>query len=152
MSDPKQPDVPAKGQLLLQEVATIQEFLIVRPAGKRQVSRAVEHYILDAIISVGYRAKNAVSTRCGHGVADHFVGVNKMVDLGSGSQREIEDAGRVSLPPPVSIPTHKDSLSVRPRDLVRESVVKDSLITAVQSQARDLEQTIAGNVAEILGA
>ena len=27
----------------------------------------------------------------GHRVADHFVGVNKMVDLGSGSQREIED-------------------------------------------------------------
>jgi DNA-damage-inducible protein D len=27
----------------------------------------------------------------GHGVGDHFVGVNKMVDLGSGSQREIED-------------------------------------------------------------
>ncbi|MFA7370151.1 MAG: DNA damage-inducible protein D, partial [Kiritimatiellales bacterium] len=27
----------------------------------------------------------------GHPVADHFVGVNKMVDLGSGSQREIED-------------------------------------------------------------
>ncbi len=26
-----------------------------------------------------------------HRVADHFVGVNKMVDLGSGSQREIED-------------------------------------------------------------
>ena len=27
----------------------------------------------------------------GHRGADHFVGVNKMVDLGSGSQREIED-------------------------------------------------------------
>ncbi|MBI1293045.1 DNA damage-inducible protein D [bacterium] len=27
----------------------------------------------------------------GHAVEDHFVGVNKMVDLGSGSQREIED-------------------------------------------------------------
>lgn len=27
----------------------------------------------------------------GHAVADHFVGVNKMVQLGSGSQREVED-------------------------------------------------------------
>ena len=27
----------------------------------------------------------------GHEAADHFVGVNKMVDLGSGSQREIDD-------------------------------------------------------------
>jgi DNA-damage-inducible protein D len=26
-----------------------------------------------------------------HAVADHFVGVNKMVDLGSGSQREVDD-------------------------------------------------------------
>lgn len=27
----------------------------------------------------------------GHGVTDHFVDVNKMVDLGSGSQREVDD-------------------------------------------------------------
>jgi DNA-damage-inducible protein D len=27
----------------------------------------------------------------GHPVADHFVDVNKMVDLGSGSQREVDD-------------------------------------------------------------
>ena len=27
----------------------------------------------------------------GHRVADHFVDVNKMVDLGSGSQREVDD-------------------------------------------------------------
>ncbi len=36
------------------------------------------------------RAKTACE-HSGHPVADHFVGVNKMVDLGSGSQREIED-------------------------------------------------------------
>jgi DNA-damage-inducible protein D len=27
----------------------------------------------------------------GHAVSDHFVDVNKMVDLGSGSQREVDD-------------------------------------------------------------
>ncbi len=54
--------------------------------------------------------------------------------------------------PSVVIPTHTDSLTVRQRDLLRESVVEDSFTTAVQSQARCLEQTIAGNVAEILGA
>ena len=27
----------------------------------------------------------------GHSIADHFVDVNKMVDLGSGSQREIDN-------------------------------------------------------------
>jgi hypothetical protein len=47
----------------LQSSATIKEFLIVRSEGKRKVSRAVEHYNLDAIISVGYRIKSAVATR-----------------------------------------------------------------------------------------
>ncbi len=36
------------------------------------------------------KAKTACEVS-GHRAADHFVGVNKMVDLGSGSQREIED-------------------------------------------------------------
>jgi hypothetical protein len=36
------------------------------------------------------KAKTACEVS-GHPVANHFVGVNKMVDLGSGSQREIED-------------------------------------------------------------
>lgn len=36
------------------------------------------------------KAKTACEVS-GHSVADHFVDVNKLVDLGSGSQREIED-------------------------------------------------------------
>ncbi|MBF0192717.1 MAG: DNA damage-inducible protein D [Magnetococcales bacterium] len=36
------------------------------------------------------RAKTACEVS-GHPAADHFVGVNKMVDLGSGSQRQIDD-------------------------------------------------------------
>jgi len=36
------------------------------------------------------KAKTACEVS-GHCIADHFVGVNKMVDLGSGSQREIDD-------------------------------------------------------------
>ncbi|MFA5265877.1 MAG: hypothetical protein WC378_18810 [Opitutaceae bacterium] len=36
------------------------------------------------------KAKTACEVS-GHRVADHFVDVNKMVDLGSGSQRQIED-------------------------------------------------------------
>jgi hypothetical protein len=47
----------------LQATATIKEFLIVRQEGTRKVSRAVEHYNLDAIISIGYRVKSAVATR-----------------------------------------------------------------------------------------
>ena len=54
-------NIYAEGEL--QAAATIQEFLTVRQEGGRQVSRAVEHYNLDAIISVGYRVKSAVATR-----------------------------------------------------------------------------------------
>ena len=36
------------------------------------------------------RAKTACEIS-GHGIPDHFVDVNKMVDLGSGSKREIAD-------------------------------------------------------------
>jgi hypothetical protein len=49
-------------------------------------------------------------------------------------------------------PTFKDSLTVRPRHLASKSVVKNSLTTAAKQAARDLKQTIAGNVAEILEA
>lgn len=47
----------------LQPEATIKEFLIVRQEGGRRVSRSIEHYNLDAIISVGYRVKSVVATR-----------------------------------------------------------------------------------------
>ena len=43
------------------EEATTKEFLVVWLAGRRQVSRKVKHYNLDAIISVGCR----VSSKCG---------------------------------------------------------------------------------------
>ena len=38
--------------------ATVKEFLTVRQEGSRRVSRSVEHYNLDVIISVGYRVKS----------------------------------------------------------------------------------------------
>jgi hypothetical protein len=37
---------------------TIRKFRIVRQEGKRQVQRAIDHYNLDVIISVGYRVKS----------------------------------------------------------------------------------------------
>ena len=43
------------------EEATTKEFLVVWLAGRRQVSRKVKHYNLDAIISVGCR----VNSKCG---------------------------------------------------------------------------------------
>lgn len=42
----------------LEKEATIRKFRIVRQEGKRQVQREIDHYNLDAIISVGYRVKS----------------------------------------------------------------------------------------------
>lgn len=47
----------------LRRDATHKEFLLVRQEGARRVSRSVDHYNLDAIISVGYRVKSGVATR-----------------------------------------------------------------------------------------
>ena len=47
----------------LQREATHKDLLLVRQEGARQVSRKVDHYSLDAILSVGYRVKSAVATR-----------------------------------------------------------------------------------------
>lgn len=50
-----------EGELLRE--ATHKDFLLVRQEGARQVSRKVEHYNLDAVLSVGYRVKSSVATR-----------------------------------------------------------------------------------------
>lgn len=47
----------------LEREATIRDFRIVRQEGSRQVTRAIEHYNLDVIISVGYRVKSHQGTR-----------------------------------------------------------------------------------------
>jgi len=47
----------------LRRDATIRNFRIVQPEGGRQVSRDVEHYNLDVIISVGYRVRNHRGTQ-----------------------------------------------------------------------------------------
>ena len=41
----------------LDKNSTIRKFRIVRQEGARQVNREIEHYNLDAAISVGYRVK-----------------------------------------------------------------------------------------------
>lgn len=42
----------------LDERATTKKFLVVQTEGKRQVKRELNHYDLDAIISVGYRVNS----------------------------------------------------------------------------------------------
>ena len=47
----------------LEDVRTIQDFLIVQKEGKRNIKRYVEHYNLDMVISVGYRIKSNIATQ-----------------------------------------------------------------------------------------
>lgn len=42
--------------------ATVKEYLTVQKEGNREVSRKIEHYNLDLIISVGYRVKSRIAT------------------------------------------------------------------------------------------
>ena len=42
--------------------ATYKKILLVRKEGNREVRREIEHYNLDAIISVGYRVKSRIAT------------------------------------------------------------------------------------------
>jgi len=47
----------------LRPEATVKKYLTVRQEGNRQVSRALDYYNLDMIISVGYRVKSVIATR-----------------------------------------------------------------------------------------
>lgn len=47
----------------LQPEATIKKYLIVQTEGRRQVSREVDHYNLDAILAVGYRVRSHRGTQ-----------------------------------------------------------------------------------------
>ena len=46
----------------LPENSTVKNFFTVQKEGSRAVSRGVEHYNLDMIISVGYRIKSSIAT------------------------------------------------------------------------------------------
>ncbi|NYT28246.1 MAG: virulence RhuM family protein [Candidatus Thiodubiliella endoseptemdiera] len=47
----------------LNQIATTKDFLVVRKEGDRAVKRHLQHYNLDAIISVGYRVQSHSATR-----------------------------------------------------------------------------------------
>ena len=47
----------------LDEIATAEDFSVVRQEGVRQVARQLKHFNLDAIISVGYRVNSTQATR-----------------------------------------------------------------------------------------
>jgi len=54
-------NIYAEGEL--EPGATIRRFRIVRQEGRRQVAREIEHYSLQAILSVGYRVRSSRGTQ-----------------------------------------------------------------------------------------
>jgi len=75
----------------LQQKATTKDFLVVQPEGKRRVRRALKHYNLDAIISVGYRVNSkravrfrqwATRTLRDHLVRGHTWNERRLAELG----------------------------------------------------------------------
>ncbi|NLB82388.1 MAG: hypothetical protein GX800_12440 [Clostridiaceae bacterium] len=51
----------AEGELSSQ--STVRNFRTVQTEGNRKVSREIEHYNLDMIISLGYRIKSSIATQ-----------------------------------------------------------------------------------------
>lgn len=47
----------------LEEAATVRKFRTVRIEGDREVTREIEHYNLDMIISLGYRVRSQIATK-----------------------------------------------------------------------------------------
>ncbi|MES2999901.1 MAG: DNA damage-inducible protein D [Pseudomonadota bacterium] len=56
----------------------------------RDIQQLLGYTKWDNFLNVVFKAKTACEVS-GHDVADHFADVGKMVDLGSGSQREVDD-------------------------------------------------------------
>lgn len=56
----------------LQQEATVKKYLTVQTEGTRNVSRDIEYYNLDMIISVGYRVKSHIATRFRQWATQHI--------------------------------------------------------------------------------
>ncbi len=54
-------NIYAEGEL--EEAATVRKFRTVRTEGNRKVTREIEHYNLDMVISLGYRVKSQIATK-----------------------------------------------------------------------------------------
>lgn len=86
--------------------STVRKFRIVRKEGNRQVSRNIEHYNLDVIISVGYRVKSqrgvqfrqwATKTLKQHLIDGYTVNEKRLQERGVDYQQTVELLSRTLL-------------------------------------------------------
>ena len=94
----------------LRNLATVAKFAIVQPEGKRMISRLVEFYNLDMVLSVGYRVKSQkgiLFRQWANGVLKEYMlrgyAVNKRMELleqrVTKTEEKIDFFVRTSLPP-----------------------------------------------------
>ena len=74
--------------------STIRKFRIVQKEGNRDVSREVDFYNLDAIISVGYRINSVRTTQFRQRATQvfrdyHFASAGKMIEIDKGDQYKV---------------------------------------------------------------
>lgn len=93
----------------LTEVATIKDYLIVRPEGARQVRRPVKYYNLDMIIAVGYRVRSHRGTSFRQWATARL---REYLQKGF-----ILDDERLKNPPGPGVPDYFDELLERIRDI-----------------------------------
>ena len=89
--------------------STIKQFLTVQNEGNRQVSRNLEHYSLDVIISVGYRVKSLRGTQFRIWATQRL---REYIVKGF-----VLDDERLKNPPGPGVPDHFDELLERIRDI-----------------------------------
>ena len=87
----------------------MKSYLIVRAEGRRQVSRSVRHYSLDAILAVGYRVRSTRGTQFRQWATARL---REYLDKGFALDDE-----RLEDPPSPAVPDYFDELLERIRDI-----------------------------------
>ena len=115
----------------LERTGTVKESLTVRQEGNRRVSRSVEHYNLDVVISVGYRVKSH------RGVQFRIWATQRLREyIVKGF---VMDDERLKNPPGPGVPDYFDELLERIRDIRASEKrmylkVRDIFVLAVDYQ------------------
>jgi hypothetical protein len=100
-------NILSEGELM--EVATIKDYLIVRPEGARQVRRPVKYYSLDMIIAVGFRVRSSRGTAFRQWATARL---KEYLEKGF-----VLDDERLKNPPGLGVPDYFDELLERIRDI-----------------------------------
>jgi hypothetical protein len=126
-------DIYAEGEL--DEAATIKSYLIVRQEGSRTVSRAVQHYSLEAILAVGYRVRSLRGT-----LFRQWATARLKEYLVKGFTLDDE---RLRNPPGPGVPDYFDDLLERIRDIRASERRMYLRVRDILALAADYEPTAA---------